>query len=599
MARQSLRTSRERVVAIVAFLSIAILVAGCGGSNQSSTDGGVACGPTMSACNGACTETRFDLDNCGGCGVVCPVRSICVDSQCSPIGSSSSATGSGVTGDAGNTVGAPVDSGMGDGSPLNCIYPKQMCGLSCVDTTSDSANCAFCGQACSAGQMCSMSRCVQGCTAPAISCSGKCLDGNSDAVNCGSCGHACAAGQVCNAGACAAPCPNGTTFCGSACANLATDLNNCGGCGIACASGELCAAGLCRGRTSIWPTLGGDIHHTGYNANETGKPPLTAAWNTPIGAVSLWPAVSDGGTIYVTSSATFGSAQLSAVSPVDGHVFWSHNFGDVFSVGQATVAAGHVFVAQCNNSMGTYMYSFAAATGSLDWSQPFGAQWEHYWAPVVVGGHVYFDGGSYGGLYSFDEVNGSQIFFAFEDQWDEWSPLYLDNHVYTFTAGNVRMFDTASGTLVGSTIIPWIWNGYTMNTSAVSDGTSLYVISPPNLVALPPNLGQPLWTANGAYSSQPAIANGVVYSISAGQLRANDATSGALLWSFAGDSMLTHPPVVAAGTVYVASDANVYAVDLATKVQTWANTPGGWLSIAGGQLLVASATGTLVAWSLH
>jgi outer membrane protein assembly factor BamB len=160
------------------------------------------------------------------------------------------------------------------------------------------------------------------------------------------------------------------------------------------------------------------------------------------------------------------------------------------------------------------------------------------------------------------------------------------------------MHDLASGTVVRSANITWIWNGYSMNTSPVSDGSSIYIISPPNLIAFGPNLGSPRWTTNGAYKSQPAVADGVVYAISGGQLRATDATTRTVLWTFAADSALKYTPVVAAGYVYVASDDSVFAVEIATQNQAWKNTPGGWLSIACGQLLVAAQDGTLVAWSL-
>lgn len=326
---------------------------------------------------------------------------------------------------------------------------------------------------------------------------------------------------------------------------------------------------------------------------------MTLSWSVTLGA-ALWPAVSDGSAIYVSSSGYFTSAgtTLEALSPDDGHSLWTYNFGNVFAVGQATVADGHVFIAQCNNTPGTYMYSFVATSGHLFWSQPFSAQWEHYWAPLVVGGRVYFDGGEYGGFYAFDETNGAPVFFEHEEQWDTWSPTFFSGALYTFTDGNLRAFAADTGSSLQTTMVPWIWNGYSMNTSPVTDGTSLYIISPPNLYAFGPNLGMPLWMANGAYSGQPAVANGVVYSISGGQLRANDAATGGLLWSFAGDSNLRHPPVVAAGFVYVASDANVYAVDVTQRAQAWTAASGGWLSIAGGKLLVAGQSGTLGAWAL-
>lgn len=70
---------------------------------------------------------------------------------------------------------------------------------------------------------------------------------------------------------------------------------------------------------------------------------------------------------------------------------------------------------------------------------------------------------------------------------------------------------------------------------------------------------------------------------------------GDVSWSFAGDGNLSYPPVLAAGYVYAASDANVYALDPTTHQQVWTGTPGGWLSIANGQLYAASA---LTAWQM-
>jgi hypothetical protein len=304
--------------------------------------------------------------------------------------------------------------------------------------------------------------------------------------------------------------------------------------------------------------------------------------------------------IYVSARSVAATTDyvLSALSLADGHAVWTHDFNGVDTVGQPTVEDGHVYVAEGNAAPGTFMHSIAVATGAVEWSESFASQNDTFWAPLVVGGRIYFEGGEYGGLYALAEATGSEVFFANEDQFDSWSPLYLDNRIYTFTKGHLRMFDVAAGSVVTSTDVSFTGFSNSMNTSPVSDGTSVYIISPPSLYAFSPSLGAPLWTASGAYSSQPAIANGVLYSISGGQLEANDAATGAALWSFVGDKALTYPPVVAAGYVYVASDANAYAVDTVKHTQAWTAKPGGWLSIAAGRLWVASNNGTVVAWSL-
>ncbi len=373
----------------------------------------------------------------------------------------------------------------------------------------------------------------------------------------------------------------------------ATDCDN------RCGSGETCVKGVCRGSTSRWTTLGGDVHHSGFAINETGAPPLKRAWSVPLdGPGGLWPAVSDGTTIWITAHSYFGGHQrMWALSPEDGHTLWTYDFGDIFGIGQATVDGSHVYVAQCNNGGASFMYSFVASTGTIFWSAPIGAQWENYWAPLVTpAGGIYFDGGSYGGLYGFDTASGQELFFLHSlEQYDEWSPLYLNGKLYSFIAGNLRTHDPATGSVVSTVSLTWNWNGWSMLTAPVSDGDKIYLIAPPNLHALKPGQGNPDWTQTGAYSGMPAVANGVVYAISGGQLRANDAATGSILWTFAADSMLSYPPVVAGKTVYVASDANAYGFDTVTQKVIWTDAPGGWLSIAGGKLYVAQANGTLAA----
>jgi len=94
------------------------------------------------------------------------------------------------------------------------------------------------------------------------------------------------------------------------------------------------------------------------------------------------------------------------------------------------------------------------------------------------------------------------------------------------------------------------------------------------------------------------VANGIVYAISGGQLYAVDAATGATRWTFSGDGQLSYPPVVTRGYVYVASTSVVYAVKPTTLIAVWKATPGGWLSVAGGNLYVAQANGTLSAYPL-
>jgi outer membrane protein assembly factor BamB len=578
----------------------------CAAQDQCHLSG--TCDPT----SGACTNpTAPDGTSCSD-GNACTLTDACVAGAC--LG-------------ANPVICAALDvchvAGVCDPASGACTNPAAADGTSCSDgnacTRSDSCQGGTCVGAnpvtCNALDQCHAAGTCDpasgACSNPAAADGAPCSDGNgctqADTCRGGACTSGapvtCTAQDQCHlAGTCdpaTGACSNpgkvgGSTLCGTVCVDAADDDLNCGGCNVVCPDGQGCAAGVCRAGLSRWPTLGGDVRHSGYNANETGGPPIALAWNQSLGSNALQPAVADGTSAYVTDR-----SHLWAVSPSDGHRVWSHDFGSVFSIGQATAGSGRVYVGQSNNAGSTFMYSFDSPTGTMLWSRPFNSQWERYWAPLVVGTNIYFDGGTYGGLYGLSTLNGGQLFFNNQlEQYDSWSPLSLGGRIYTFIAGKLRAHDPMTGSVLGTSSVTWNWAGYSMQSAPISDGGSIYVIAPPSLYAFTPGAASPSWAASASYAGMPAIASGVLYAVSGGQLRATDAARGDVLWTFAADSVLDHPPVVAGRWVYTASDAHVYAVDTATQQVAWTGAPGGWLSVAGGKLYVAQPNGTLAAYAL-
>jgi hypothetical protein len=531
-----------------------------------------ACSGGATACGDRCVDILHDPANCGGCAKPCTSGQVCANGACA----------------------------------LGCGGGTTQCGATCVELANDPANCGTCGRSCGVLGVCVNGSCATlagsgdagtsdassdgaVCSGTERLCNGACTDTTSSSNDCGGCGAACMPLEVCSNSTCV--CAPGAKLCGGICVNPFIDAANCRSCGVACAAGSVCTDGACAAATSNWQMFGYDAQHTGDNVEETGVPPSIDSWSAMVNASgqTLSPATIENGRVFVASSGA-GTATLYAVNVSDGSILWQHPFGAVGSVGHPSVVDGTVYVQTNHGTSGTYSYLWAldAAANTLDWSVIFPSQVESYWAPLVVGSSVFVDGG--GGLYGFSTVNGTKLFFdGAIGPYDAWSPAYFGGDLYTFAGGNLSSESPSTGTVLSTTSVGSNATHGSMNTAPVFGAAYGYVISPPNLVAVPTSNAQP-WTAPGEYSSTPAIADGVVYGISAGNLIARDATTGALLATMVGDMNLKYPPVVAAGYVYAASDANVYAWNVTSHRQAWTAPAGGWLSIGARRLLVADTT---------
>jgi len=98
---------------------------------------------------------------------------------------------------------------------------------------------------CASGQICCGAACVDSASCPTCCDSNTCVDLSSDPANCGACGHACGGGTCVN-GSCV--CNPGYTACNGACVDLQSDPTNCGACGYDCDANtgfEGCRNGAC------------------------------------------------------------------------------------------------------------------------------------------------------------------------------------------------------------------------------------------------------------------------------------------------------------------------------------------------------------------
>ncbi len=214
-------------------------------------------------CAGECVD--LSADNCGACGIGCPIGSTCqVQSGC-------------VT-DAGPAWSCVQDSDCPNGR--SCVI-----GAGCVVSSCDAGT-----------YFCSFASATDGGAALGVCCSQGCVDIADDPSNCGACGQSCPPGFPCANGSCVgmacndescipptcgpdregAACSYGPGQIGYCCDGLCVGASSCGYCGTSCsgycnpvtgtciagpvpqgclqscAPGTTCAMGVCVGSLCTW-----------------------------------------------------------------------------------------------------------------------------------------------------------------------------------------------------------------------------------------------------------------------------------------------------------------------------------------------------------
>jgi uncharacterized repeat protein (TIGR01451 family) len=352
-----------------------------------------------------------------------------------------------------------------------------------------------------------------------------------------------------------------------------------------------------------WPTFGNGPSHTGYYPAMLGGATLVAGWSTNFGGALNQVAVG-GGKVYVTPINYFNDSFVIALDSASGQLVWQDSFPPVFSVNPPTYDAGRVYMQYGRGEDGSapQLDSFDAANGALLWTNNFDAQWERYYAPTVYGGGIWIDGGGYGGMYGFS-TNGMELFFNDQlEQYDEWTPAYYQDTVYSWVAGNFRAHDPITGTVLWEVNCGWNWGGWSMNTVAAIDGGKAFVENPPNLTAIDLTARTNIWTLAAGVTGSPAVANGsngVVYAITGGSVQAFSTENGTSLGFYeANDNGLAWQPIVTDDALFVSSGSATYIFDLASHQLLQTIPHGGPLSIANGSLYIAGQDGSLVVYTV-
>lgn len=374
-----------------------------------------------------------------------------------------------------------------------------------------------------------------------------------------------------------------------------------------------------------WPMYQANPAHNGYLPVTLNPTNFALLWSVSINpGIELNPVAAAEGRVFVSQDSYFGSAGLYALAATNGNLLWSTNLGGVFSVNPPSYAYGNVYIQTCDNTPGTYLHAFNAATGAAVFLAPHSAQWERYLAPTPFDGNVYIDGGEYGGMYSFNATSGLQNWFGYVGQYDGWTPAVDSNYCYAFTGsgdevpitGQFRMIDRFTGnTTYLVSDYEYQWDGYTMSGSvtlgtnndayAVNEAGSVYPSYSSNGRLLmfdlltggtnAPHIG---WVLSDHFTGQPTLANGVLYINDGGSLVALGEFTGDTLWSWTPPSgSLTDTIIATDSHLLVGTGSAIYAINLQSHKAEWSYPVSGHLALGEGVLYVASADGILTAIS--
>jgi outer membrane protein assembly factor BamB len=370
-----------------------------------------------------------------------------------------------------------------------------------------------------------------------------------------------------------------------------------------------------------WGTFQGNASHTGFvpvTLNASAFNPRWK-WNAPAYAGTQWSpsALTTGaGMFYVASgplwNASASGHELFAYKEDDGSKVWSHSFGDLqyATTNPPAFSGGKVFIAAGSQSS-TYMFSFDAASGTQLFKASMSSQWEHYFAPTILNGRVYTDGGTYGGMYAFDTTTGATQFFANVGQFDGWTPAVDANYAYSYAGGTLGVYDSQTGALVGSISDPtYAWNGYTTAGAPVlGAANNVYAGNLSNqasnsIVNFDTSNRTVRWVIQGAYSGNPAYAAGTLYAPNNSPfvLEAYDEASGAKVWTWTpppGNTKFVSDVLVTSNLVFVSTDTTTFAIDRSAHAPVWSYAASGSLALSANGVLYIKGLRSIVAINLH
>jgi large repetitive protein len=349
-----------------------------------------------------------------------------------------------------------------------------------------------------------------------------------------------------------------------------------------------------------WTMLGNSPTHSGYTPVSVGTAAWQPSWTVtaPVGTFPSSVAI-ENGTVAVSMNSRFGANFLMGLTLSAGAELWRKDMGPVNALMPPAVSNGFVFV---QNGKGTStsperLSKVNLTTGTVAWQVPWSSQWENYLAPIIADGKVWIGGGTYGGLYAFNEATGAQLFFTSQSQTDGWTPTYDGASVYTCLSGVLKAHHPATG------VEQW-----KLTLQSSSYGSQLVVAANPfvlislnsEIVAVNTMTRQVAWRREaplvagspGQFSRHLSAIHGEVYAQTAnGPLMAYALGTGAPRRTYTpSDAAMAYSgkPIITNDAVFLATGSTTEIFDRWTAARRQIIQKTGEIALAGGRLLISS-----------
>jgi hypothetical protein len=357
-----------------------------------------------------------------------------------------------------------------------------------------------------------------------------------------------------------------------------------------------------------WPTYGQNAARAGYQATVTDTTGYDLAWVAASNATGQSVAVNDTIITIQHGQLSYGLiGRVLATNLSTGRELWHRDFVEIIGISPATIAYGRVYFQVTGYSSETKnLYAVDLRDGREVWHAPFDAQDNRFYAPAVASGRVFAPCGRYNGLCAWDAYTGQALWNQeVAGQYDRWTPSYADGVVYVlmptsvgamtlylqaFDPGTSRPLWTAN---LGAWDFPYGYSLY--HNTAVSNGKA-FVTGSGALIAIDLASHSVKWRVWNGFVGTPAAADGQVFAVGGSALRVYDDSTGAFQWSYVANQTLNNQPLVTPSHVFVSSDRHTWRINRSTHQVDWETDRGGWLTLAGGQLLITEESGQLVAY---